>query len=116
MPPLRPIYGLDRLAARPDLGVLVVEGEKVADYAADRLSGSVPVSWPGGTNAVRYVDWSPVAGRRVLLCRDNDFGGWGAMEWLGHHLIGLGCEVFWVEPLAGAVKGWDCETCGGSCW
>jgi hypothetical protein len=33
----RPLYGLDRLAARPDDPVLVVEGEKTADAAAELI-------------------------------------------------------------------------------
>jgi hypothetical protein len=37
-PKPRPLYGLDRLAARPDAPVLVVEGEKAAEAAAVALS------------------------------------------------------------------------------
>ena len=33
----RPLYGLDRLAARPDAAVLMVEGEKTADALIERL-------------------------------------------------------------------------------
>ena len=45
--PLRPIYGLADLAARPDAPVLVVEGEKAADAAAELLPDYVAVTIHG---------------------------------------------------------------------
>lgn len=68
----RPMYGLDRLAARPDAPVLLVEGEKCADAPRDLLPELVPVSWPGGSKAIAKVDWSPLAGRVVLMWPDCD--------------------------------------------
>ncbi len=67
-PEPRPLYGLERLAAKPDAFVLVVEGEKCADAAQAELPELVVVSWPGGGKAVDKADWSPLAGRKV--------GGW----------------------------------------
>lgn len=67
-PEPRPLYGLDRLAARPEAFVLVVEGEKCADAAQAELPELVVVSWPGGGKAVGKAGWSPLAGRRA--------GGW----------------------------------------
>jgi hypothetical protein len=100
----RPIYGLDRL--RPDAPVALFEGEKAADFAASHIKTSA-LSWQGGTGGVRYADWTPLAGRRVLLSRDNDLAGWKTMEWLGEHLETLGCEVLWLNPPSDAPKGWD---------
>lgn len=71
-PEPRPLYGLDRLAARPDATVLVVEGEKCVDAGAAELSDLVVVSWPGGGKAVRKADWAPLAGRKVILWADCD--------------------------------------------
>lgn len=70
----RPMYGLDRLAARPDAPVLLVEGEKCADApgAAGVLAELVAASWPGGGKAVGKVDWSPLAGRSVIIWPDCD--------------------------------------------
>lgn len=67
-PEKRPLYGLDRLAAKPDAFVLVVEGEKCADAAQAELPELVVVSWPGGGKAVGKADWTPLAGRKA--------GGW----------------------------------------
>ena len=49
--PLRPLFGLNRLAARPDAPVVVVEGEKAADAAGRLLPGFVVITSPGGSNA-----------------------------------------------------------------
>jgi putative DNA primase/helicase len=67
----RPLCGLDLLAADPKAGVLIVEGEKAAD-AARAICPGVVVTWPGGANAVRYVDWKPLKGRKVLIWPDQD--------------------------------------------
>lgn len=71
-PEPRPLYGLDRLAAKPDAPVLLVEGEKCADAAAALLPEFAVVSWPGGGKAVKKCDWSPLAGRNVIAWPDAD--------------------------------------------
>lgn len=68
----RPLYGLDRLAANPEATVLVVEGEKCADAGAAELPELVVVSWPGGGKADGKVDWTPLAGRKVITWADAD--------------------------------------------
>lgn len=70
--PGRPLYGLDRLAAKPAATVLLVEGEKCADAAQEALPELVAVAWPGGGKAVGKVDWSPLAGRKVMAWADCD--------------------------------------------
>lgn len=126
-PKPRPIYGLDRLAANPTAQVLIVEGEKAAD-AAQKLFGSrlVVVSWPGGGKAVRYVDWSPLKGRRVGLWPDADQKtypekhelagelmpfieqpGTVAMVDVAEALEGLAESVRFITPPQGVPDGWD---------
>lgn len=68
----RPLYGLDKLAARPEATVLLVEGEKCADAAQAELPELVVVSWPGGGKADGKVDWAPLAGRKVITWADAD--------------------------------------------
>ena len=70
LPAPRPLYGLDRLAARPHAPVLVVEGEKTADAAAEMFPDHVAVTWQGGTGAVGMADWRLLAGRRVAVWPD----------------------------------------------
>lgn len=71
-PEPRPLYGLDQLAAHPFKPVLIVEGEKCKDAAAQALPDYVAVSWPGGGKAVKKIDWSPLFGRHVVLWADCD--------------------------------------------
>ena len=72
---LRPLYGLDRLAAVPTAPVLVCEGEKSADAAQRLFPSRVCVSWMGGANAVDKTDWAVLAGRQVAIWPDNDPAG-----------------------------------------
>lgn len=134
----RPLYGLDRLAsAAADAVVLVVEGEKCAD-AAHAVVGDhfAVVSWPGGGKAVKKADWTPLAGRKVLvwpdcdgkrvpLTRDEraagasqddkplldeaDQPGWKAAAAIGEQLQALGCTVEYVRIPAPLERpdGWD---------
>ena len=71
----RPLYGLDRLAAKPDARVIVCEGEKAADAAQRMLPNYACVSWPAGTANVKNADWSALAGRYVFVWPDNDAPG-----------------------------------------
>lgn len=120
----RPLYGLDRLADRPDATVLVTEGEKCSDAAAEALPDLVSVSWPGGGKAVDRSDWSRLAGRKVVLWPDCDAQthkhtqellpedsqpGWATMNRVAAILTTLGCKVWRVRiPDPGERKGgWD---------
>lgn len=71
----RPLYGLDALASRPAAPVLLTEGEKDADGAAERLAGFVCMTWPGGSNAVAKADFGPLRGRDVTIWGDADEPG-----------------------------------------
>jgi hypothetical protein len=74
-PAPRPLYGLDRLAARPEATVLVVEGEKTADAAATIFPDLVAITWPGGAMAATKADWGSLRGRDVVIWPDNDEAG-----------------------------------------
>lgn len=98
--PPRPLYGLDRLAQRED-PVVVVEGEKAADAATRLLPAYVAVTWSGGALAWHKADWTPLAGRKVLLWPDNDAPGLECMHKLGAVLAdqkGLACSVRLIDP------------------
>lgn len=82
VPGTRPLYNLQRLIKRPDLTVLVVEGEKAAKAADYTFLGQVVVCWPGGagSGAVDRVDVSMLAGRKVVGWPDNDPVGRSGMR------------------------------------
>ncbi|MGB5830410.1 MAG: CHC2 zinc finger domain-containing protein, partial [Thiohalocapsa sp.] len=74
-PEPRPLYRLDRLAAKPDTLVVFTEGEKAADAAAQLFPHGVSVTTPNGAQAPSKADFAPLAGRRVLIWPDNDGPG-----------------------------------------
>lgn len=71
MPEPFPIYNL------PAIGeaklVVVCEGEKAADAAIKR--GYVGTTSPHGSSSAGKADWSPLAGKRVIILPDNDLPG-----------------------------------------
>lgn len=86
-PKPRPLYGLETLDHRQ---VIIVEGEKCADKLR-AATGRTVVSWPGGTQGLKHVDWSPLAGRNVIKWPDADDPGFAAANELGTILVPLGC-------------------------
>jgi uncharacterized protein (DUF927 family) len=104
----RPLYGLDSLVVHPEAPVLVVEGEKTADAAAIHFPDHVVVTWPGGSNAYRKVDWTPLADRRVVLWPDADVAGHSAMTEIADLLMRAGAaEVNEVCLPENVPEGWD---------
>ncbi|MEM7813239.1 MAG: hypothetical protein AAF532_17320 [Planctomycetota bacterium] len=115
MTPPRPLYRLPELIAsadtvRGDRIVLVVEGEKAADAVAtliDDLAGcgitpAIAVTTnPGGASAVTKADWSPLAGRRVLVWPDHDEAGRKWRDGVTAILAGLDppARVKWIDPV-----------------
>lgn len=71
MPEPRPLYRLSDVL-KSDV-VYVVEGEKVAD-AGCSIGLSVTTS-SGGSNAAEKTDWSPLAGKNVVIIPGNDGPG-----------------------------------------
>ena len=80
LPAPRPLYQLDRLAANPAAQVIVCEGEKAADAAGALFPDAVATTCLGGAQAPGKTDWSPLAGREVLLWPDHDAPGAACME------------------------------------
>ncbi len=108
LPKPRPLYGLDLLAAAPGRRVLLTEGEPKCD-AARRMVGDafVVMAWPGGTSAVHHVDWSPLAGRDVVIWPDADTVGRDAAAAVIIQLRHHGATARAIEPPAGVAKSWD---------
>jgi hypothetical protein len=75
IPSNRPLYRLDRLAGDAVAPVLVVEGEKAADAAAERFLDYVVTTSSGGSQASSKTDWSPLRGRDVVIWPDADEPG-----------------------------------------
>lgn len=116
-PAPRPLYRLPDLVTRPDAPVMVVEGEKAADAAADLFPGHVVVSWSNGSKSIGKVDWAPLRGRPCVLWPDNDDEGRQAMLQLAGRLTQLGCAVQIADYPAESVPAkWDLADAAASGW
>ncbi|WP_269514894.1 DUF927 domain-containing protein [Brevundimonas subvibrioides] len=107
-PEPRPLYGLDRLAARPHAAVLVVEGEKTADAAQALFPDMAVITWSGGSKASGKADWSPLAGRTVIIWPDHDKAGIDAAVAVARHASKAeAAQVGTVRPPAYFDDAWD---------
>lgn len=100
------------------LPVLVVEGEKCRAACAGALPMYAVVSWPGGSKGVRYIDWSPLEGRDVVLWPDADAPGCDAMfgcvgyngivqRGIAQYAHHVGARSLRGIDTEGQPKGWD---------
>lgn len=74
-PAPRPLYGLEQLHARHVAPVLVVEGEKAANAAAQLFPDHVVVTTMNGAQSPDKSDLSPLMGREVYIWADHDEPG-----------------------------------------
>ncbi len=108
IPDPRPLYKLPELAARPDALVIVTEGEKAADAAAALFPERVTTTPMHGAKSPHKTDWSPLAGRRVVIWPDHDEPGASFAD----SVAGLATEagaasVAVVEVPVDWPEGWD---------
>lgn len=90
MPEPRPLYRLPQVVGAAT--VVLVEGEKAADALSS--AGVAATSAMGGAKAdPAKTDWTPLAGKTVIVWEDNDAAGAGLCERVAPHLEALGCTV-----------------------
>jgi putative DNA primase/helicase len=106
-PEPRPLYGLDRLAQRPQAPVVICAGEKAADAAGELLPDFVAVTSPNGSQNARKADWSKLAGRTVTIWPDADKSGATYAETVAALLAPIAASVKRLTPPAGVKVGWD---------
>lgn len=94
MPKPRPLYNLP-MVINADT-VVIVEGEKSCD--ALTLHGIVATTSSGGSNSAKATDWKPLAGKRVILWRDNDEAGLNYLADVKQQLTGLNCSIYELDP------------------
>lgn len=100
-----PLFGLHELHDRPTAPVLIVEGPKTREAAAQIFPGWVVVSACGASAATSF-DWRPLRHRKVLIWPDADVPG---LKY-AHTVCGIlgilaDSNVIHV-PLQG-MQGWD---------
>jgi hypothetical protein len=107
-PDLRPLYHLPSVATSPT--VVLVEGEGKAD--ALHSVGVVATSAMQGANApIEKTDWSPLAGKTVVIWPDNDEPGRTYAQIAGQKLTSIGCKVSVVPVPADKPAKWDAGDC-----
>jgi len=104
-PDRRPLYQLPALAERPKAPVVICEGEKAADAAAAIFPNSTATTSSGGAGAAAKTDWTPLAGRRVLIWPDRDAAGEKYAQEVATKLATLDCSISIID--AGALASID---------
>jgi hypothetical protein len=96
-----PLFNLPDIVANPNKLVVLVEGEKDA-AAAFRIFGfdAVPTTAPMGSNSFHRADVTPLAGRPVLVWRDNDAAGERWLRAVTEALNKIGCRILVVDVTA----------------
>ncbi len=104
-PDPRPLYNQPGLASATQ--VVFVEGEKCAQVLID--AGIVATTAMHGANApVDKTDWSPLAGKAVLIWPDRDKLGWEYAANAAQAILSAGattCHILY--PPEEATDGWD---------
>ncbi|MEF9387777.1 phage/plasmid primase, P4 family [Ralstonia solanacearum species complex bacterium KE056] len=104
-PEPRPLYNQPGLASATQ--VVFVEGEKCAQALID--AGIVATTAMHGANApVDKTDWSPLAGKTVLIWPDRDKPGWEYAANAAQAMLSAGattCHILYPPEEAG--EGWD---------
>lgn len=75
----RTLYNAHKLKTTTEW-VIVVEGEKCADYLSERISDIPVLTWCGGANAISKSNWKLLNGMNLILWPDSDEAGEIAME------------------------------------
>ena len=104
-PDPRPLYNQPGMASAAQ--VVLVEGEKCAQALID--AGVNATTAMHGANApVEKTDWSPLAGKAVLIWPDRDKPGWEYATQAAQAILSAGaksCHVLY--PPEEAAEGWD---------
>jgi len=87
------LYGLTHVAACPDALVIVVEGEQKADALSKLGAGQFIGITSGSATSAGGADWSPLAGRTVVLWPDHDAPGQKYADEVTAKLQVLGCTI-----------------------
>jgi putative DNA primase/helicase len=104
-PDPRPLYNQPGMTGATQ--VVLVEGEKCAQALIDK--GVVATTAMHGANApVEKTDWSPLAGKAVLIWPDRDKPGWEYATLAAQAILSAGAKTCHIlYPPEDATEGWD---------
>ncbi|MGO3934488.1 hypothetical protein NP284_40100 [Rhodopseudomonas pseudopalustris] len=110
----RPLYGLDALS---DARQVIVVADAVSRDKLAAITGRCVVSWPGGTLGVKHCDWSPLAGRNVVIWPDADKPGRGTADEIAAIVSGIGATARVLDVMRDAPPtGWNAATAIDAGW
>jgi len=90
----KPLYRLPNITSNPDATIWITEGEACADAL---MALGLVATTSGSCGSAETADWNPVAGRRVIIWRDNDDPGLGYAQKVTQRLLSIGRSVQWVN-------------------
>ena len=99
-PDNRPLFNLPDLVSNPKAPVIVCEGEKSAQAATAVFPKSIATTSSGGAGAASKTDWTPLAGRSILIWPDHDAAGEKYAREVAAILAALGCSVAIIDARA----------------
>jgi hypothetical protein len=109
MPEPRPLYRLPEILADPESTIYVVEGEKATDAAV--RCGLLATTSAHGSGSAKQTNWSPLAGRDVVILPDHDDAGEGYARDVARLSLAAGARSVRIVRLAdrvpGATSGFD---------
>lgn len=102
------LFRVREIAERTGDPVLVVEGERTAEVAAETFLDYAVTTALGGTSAPGQADWTPLAGRTVVIWPDNDAPGIQHAQKVSELVTAVGAaSVRIVELPPGLPAKWD---------
>ena len=104
-PDPRPLYNQPGIAVADQ--VVLVEGEKCAQVL-NNLGVCATTAMHGANAPVDKTDWSPLAGKVVLIWPDRDKPGWEYADRASQAILAAGamsCAILY--PPAEKPEGWD---------
>ncbi len=107
-PDLRPLYRLPDIALTGT--VILCEGEGCADALA-KLGIPATSAMQGAHAPIDKTDWSPLAGKKIIIWPDNDEPGFQYARSVAGRLVALGCQVLGITPPADSPAKWDAADC-----
>nr|SPS06253.1 DNA primase/helicase, phage-associated [Candidatus Nitrotoga fabula] len=101
----RPLYNQPGIAAS-DM-VILVEGEKCAQALID-IGQCATTAMQGASAPVEKTDWSPLAGKQVLIWPDQDKPGWEYANRAAQSILQAGAvSCFILNPPCDKPEKWD---------
>jgi hypothetical protein len=93
MPEPRVPYNLDRILGDPTAVIQWHEGEKAAEAGGRIFPAWIPTTTVGGGSAPHLTDFTPFAGRTVVICQDLDGPGSEYAMLVAQNLAEVGAAV-----------------------